>query len=523
MPGPLLQPFLERAGSEPERPALLGPDAGPRGLGTSLITHGELAGRAHEWADELRGAGLRDNDLVALTAEAGAFTLAFLALRLAGACVALVDASLPASQRAKLAHGLGARWSLTLGDGRSPRERPGLEANTTRAGDRPPAAALKLTSGSTGEPRGVLVTEAALAADAASIATTMGLDGDSRLLVVLPMSHSYGFSVLVAQLLLNGSPLVFPGSLRPLAAAREWKADVVPAVPSWFRTMLDTAASEDWTGVGRRLFLSAGAPLSAQLARRFRQVTGRRIHVFYGSSEIGGITYDREGSAAERGTVGSPLAGVEVELVAPNGAQFDLTEPGVNGPDVKKADVRARDGKGRGETAVGRVRVRSAAAGLGYWPPTPCTASRPGGEDALANGCFLAPDRATWDGGELRLLGRVDDFVNVRGKKVDPARVTRALTAVPGVVEATVVCVSLPNDRDVALRAVAVVGDGGPRPVDLLRAIAQDLAPHEVPRGVVLVDELPRTARGKLDREHLIQLVTRSAPGVRSGARSEAR
>src|SRR5262249_14836610 len=134
----------------------------------------------------------------------------------------------------------------------------------------------------------------------------------------IPLSHSYGLSSLVLPALLRGTPLVLPeedGLLAPFAAAAAAGATVFPTVPAYVEALLKLSHPPAWPP-SLRLVIAAGAPLQPATARRFRETFGLPVHVFYGASECGGICYDREGSAGERGTVGTPVQGVEVELVA---------------------------------------------------------------------------------------------------------------------------------------------------------------------------------------------------------------
>jgi long-chain acyl-CoA synthetase len=261
---------------------------------------------------------------------------------------------------------------------------------------------VKLTSGSTGEPGGVAIAADALAADDDQLARTMGLAAEDRFLAAIPWSHSYGLSSLVLPALRRGSLLILPedgGPWAPLAAARALGATVMPTVPVYLRTVAEIAPASAWPATLTTV-ISAGARLSPEDARRFRDVFGRTVHVFYGATECGGITYDRAGGAAERGTVGTPVDGVAVML---------------EGDDAARA---------------GTVTVASAAVALRHVPaPDP----------SLRDGVFRSADLAeTTAAGELRLIGRVDALINVDGKKVQPREVEAVLCAMPGVREAVV-------------------------------------------------------------------------------------
>src|SRR5205085_4834600 len=166
----------------------------------------------------------------------------------------------------------------------------------------------------------------------------------------------------------------------PFVTAARLGATFYPTVPAYLDALVRTSDPPPRPDC-LRLVITAGAPLAAATSARFRETFGLPVHVFYGSSECGGICYDREGGAAERGTVGAPVEGVRVIL-----------EP-----------VDDREG--------GRVTVESPAVASGYLPPPLEPDDRP------RDGRFRAGDLAVWrGGGELALQGRVDDLVNIKGK-----------------------------------------------------------------------------------------------------------
>ena len=172
----------------------------------------------------------------------------------------------------------------------------------------------------------------------------------------IPFSHSYGFSSVVLPALMRGALIVVPDErsvMAPLAAARDLEATFFPAVPAWLSCWA-RLASPPPLPPSVRLLTSAGAPLAPETARAVRERFGRPVQVFYGASESGGIAFDREGTAAEQGTVGTPVEGVAIEL----------------------------------DAETGRLRVRSAAVAEGYLP-------EPASE--LAGGSFLTGDLAAWD------------------------------------------------------------------------------------------------------------------------------
>ncbi|HBL30493.1 MAG TPA: hypothetical protein DD490_26965, partial [Acidobacteria bacterium] len=145
----------------------------------------------------------------------------------------------------------------------------------------------------------------------------------------------------------------------------------------------------------------------------------------------------------------------------------------------------------------GVVTVRSAAVAAGY---------RPDPDPRLTEGRFVGGDLAAWQNGELALRARLDDLINIKGKKVNPREVEEVLGALPGVDEVAVLGVPVPGRCGDRLRAVIACAPGRLRTDQVLAWSREHLAPHKVPRSVLLVPALPRTPRGKLDRQALLEL-----------------
>jgi acyl-coenzyme A synthetase/AMP-(fatty) acid ligase len=310
--------------------------------------------------------------------------------------------------------------------------------------------------------------------DDRQLARTMDLVDDERILASIPMSHSYGLSSIVMPALIRGSTIVVPddgGPFDAIAAARACEVTFFPTTPAFLAALLKLDDAPPLPST-LRLVVSAGAPLRPATALRFREIHGRAVKVFYGASECGGITFDREGRAGERGTVGTPVDGVTLEL-----------EPV----------------PGKGDD-IGTVRVRSAAVATAYHPVR---------DDSLSEGCFHSQDLGTFVGGELRLLGRVDDLINVRGKKVNPREVESLLGRLRGVTDVTVMGVDDPDAGGQIVRAVVATSDPELGSAGILAWCRSRLAAYKVPRRIVVVDKIPRTSRGKIDRAALLRLAKR--------------
>jgi long-chain acyl-CoA synthetase len=319
-----------------------------------------------------------------------------------------------------------------------------------------PCLHLKTTSATTGTPRVVAFTADQLAADAANIVATMGLRSEWPNLGVISMAHSYGFSNLVLPLLLHGIPLIILPAPLPEAlrrAARDFPVLTLPAVPALWHTWVEAGAIPP----NIRLAISAGAPLSVSLEQRVIADAGVKIHNFYGSTECGGIAYDRTPEPRTDETcIGTPLEEVKVSL-----------------------------------NTDGCLRVHSRATGQTYWPKP---------DEALVDGSFQTSDLAEIKTGAVYLRGRLGDQINVAGRKVLPATVEQALRQHPAVTECLVFGVPGAS-ADRADVMVACVVTRSALPVEELRQfLLQRLPAWQVPREWRFVPSLPTDPRGKLSR-----------------------
>ena len=429
--------------------------------------------------------GLTERRVVALSAPNGpAFLAGLLGLRRVGCVVTLFDWQTPQQELLRASRALGGKallrirepWPKARGwqewhpiDQEAAKEEP--QASDDLPVLPPDVAFLKVTSGTTGTPQGVMVTASALVGDDAALTTTMELTARDRILAAIPMSHSYGLSSVAMPAIMRGCPLVVPEQGNPFGAlqiATRHDVSFLPTVPAYLEGLV-RASRPPAVSDSLRLVVSAGAPLRAKTAAAFRRLYGRSVHVFYGASECGGIAFDREGGAAERGVLGPPVEGVRIDLDPLPGEE--------------------------GQGGRGVVRVTSKAVASGYFPVA---------GPRLGGGCFRTSDIGSWRDGELSLHGRIDSMIIVRGKNVDPLEVEELLRRNPMVQDVAVLGIPDISGAGQLVRAVVVaVG----LDTEELRAWCRErVAEHKVPRSVVLVDELPRTGRGKLDRRALSAL-----------------
>jgi acyl-CoA synthetase (AMP-forming)/AMP-acid ligase II len=337
-------------------------------------------------------------------------------------------------------------------------------ADATADWDRQPSL-LKLTSGTTAAPRAIRFRSHQLLADCNQICETMGISDADLNFGVIPISHSYGFSNLLTPLIARGVPTVVSGDRTPRAILSDLarsNATVFPGMPVFYQAFCEMEHVPVLPKL--RLCISAGAPLPAAVAKRFREKFNLPIHSFYGASECGGICYDRETTNEREGFVGQPMDGVAIELLDPN-------------------------------AAASQIQVRSAAAADGYFPEPD--------DEKLGNGIFVPDDLLARDDSGFTIVGRISDVINVAGKKVNPAEVEAHLLRFRGVRQAVVfgrpAGAGLRNEEVAACVVVSTHVTEG----DLLRFCRTALSAWQVPKRIFMMDVIPVNERGKISRRDL--------------------
>jgi acyl-CoA synthetase (AMP-forming)/AMP-acid ligase II len=351
----------------------------------------------------------------------------FLAIQKIGAAAVPLDVSLPPEMQRETIRRLGPR-------------------------SKSPVCCVKLTSGTTGDLKRIFCSAANLRADGKQIIRTMGLRPADRNLAIIPLGHSYGLGNLVMPLLLQGTAVICAQAFVPrqiLRLIEEYEVTVLPTVPAILRALAQLEGATKPPTL--RLVISAGAPLTAEVALQFHRRYGIKIHNFYGSSETGGICYDRSGAATLSGrSVGKPLASVKVRI--------------------------RRDG---------RVAVSSMA------------------------GKATLPDLAEWNRyGELHLLGRVGEVANVGGKKVAPTEVEHALRKLRGISDAWITVLQDKRGNDYLAAAVETIRTRA----DIEQELLKTLPAWKLPKTWLLAPTLPRSDRGKLHTAELRARLNVSLP-----------
>jgi long-chain acyl-CoA synthetase len=350
-------------------------------------------------------------------------------------------------------------------------------------------AALLYTSGASGRPRAAMLTHRALLANVRQVGEIEPplIHGDDVVLGVLPLFHVYGLNAVLGAVLRYGAKLVLARSFDPIGTLDlidDQACSVVPVAPPVFAHWLTLENLSERLG-SVRLVLSGSAPLSEEQAATFTERTGIAVHQGYGLTEAAPVvTSTLASQGLQRGSVGAALPGIEIRLVDETG--------------------RAPEGEDPGE-----ITIRGDNLFSGYWP------DGSGGPDA--DGWWATGDVGFLDGnGDLFLVDRVKDLIIVSGFNVYPVEVEEVVRAVRGVAEAAVVGAEDPVTGEAVVAYVRPVHTADPEIVaaDVRRHCETRLARFKRPTRIEIVDELPLTGTGKVQKGRLRGRERRRALGL---------
>ncbi|MFD9248261.1 AMP-binding protein, partial [Streptomyces sp. NPDC059556] len=351
------------------------------------------------------------------------------------------------------------------------------------AADGESPALIVYTSGTTGPPKGVLLSRRAISASLDALAGAWSWTADDVLVHALPLFHVHGLILGILGPLRRGGEVRHLGAFSVEGVTRELGGGgtMLFGVPTMYHRLADALAEDpDLAGAlaGARLLVSGSAALPVHDHERIAAATGRTVVERYGMTETLMNTSVRPGGAPRPGTVGPPLAGVDLRLVEEDGSVLDELD---------------------GET-VGEVQVRGPNLFSGYLNRPDATAA------AFDGDWFRTGDMAVREAdGAVRLVGRkATDLIKSGGYKIGAGEIENALLDHAGVREAAV---TGEPDPDLGERIVAwVVPEDEQRPPtaeELADHVAGLLAPHKRPRVVRLLDALPRNDMGKVLKKAL--------------------
>lgn len=350
----------------------------------------------------------------------------------------------------------------------------------------PDLAAILYTSGSTGTPKGVMQTHQAMVFTIGSLIEYLRLGTEERILCVLPLSFDYGLYQLLMAVALGGC-LVLERSFtflgQVLARMRQERVTVFPGVPTVFATLLAAHKRAPLSFPSVTRLTNTAAALPDEFVRDLREIfPNALIYKMYGLTECKRVSYlEPELIDAKPGSVGTAIPGTEVYLLSDDGKP-----------------VRP------GETGI--LHVRGPHVMAGYWnrPDLTNQMLKPGklpGERVLCTHDLFRMD----EDGFLYFVGRTDDIIKTRGEKVSPVEVENALHRIPGVLEAAVVGVPDPLLGEAVRAYVVTEPKSGLTAQSLRGESAAFLESYMVPAQVILCEDLPRSANGKIDKRLLTE------------------
>jgi malonyl-CoA/methylmalonyl-CoA synthetase len=357
------------------------------------------------------------------------------------------------------------------------------------------AAMMLYTSGTTGRPKGVVISHANIGAQVEALSEAWGWSADDRILLHLPLHHVHGIVNVLTTALWNGAACEIMPSFDPVAVWRHLATGdftLYMAVPTVYRRLIeawtdaDAPTRDQWSAGAQacRLMVSGSAALPVPTLERWREITGHTLLERYGMTEIGMALSNPLVGERRPGFVGKPLPGVDVRLVD-------------------------EDEKPVSSGTPGQIHVRGPTVFSEYWrrPEETQAAFAPGG-------WFRTGDQAVVEAGAYRILGRRSvDILKSGGEKISALEIEDALRSHPHVRDCAVVGVPDPVWGDRVCAAV-VLEPTTSLEDDELRAFAKErLAPYKVPKDFVFVDDLPRNAMGKVTKPAVSELFGGEAGG----------
>jgi long-chain acyl-CoA synthetase len=455
----------------------------------AAVSFAEVELRSAQAAAMLRAAGVGEGDRVALQfPNVPAFVYLYFAVLRLGAVVVPINPLLKAAETAYSLDDSGARMLLAWHEAERPetpvevvalRDSRGAalldafdpEASVVEVA--PEATAVTLyTSGTTGQPKGAELTHRNLGLNTREVIRTFSVTGADVFLGVLPLYHSFGQTCTLNAAVAVGARLALLTRFEERAALelidRE-RVTVLMAVPTMLAALSSVAGDRAPFGA-LRICVSGGAPLPREQMEEFQRATGATVLESYGLSETSpAATLNRPGDGHRAGSVGRPIAGVEVRIVGEDG------EPLAAG-------------------AVGQIAIRGHNVMKGYWGREQATR-----EAITDDGWFLTGDLGRVDeDGFVYVIGRLKDMIIRGGYNVYPREVEEVLHRHPAVAEAAVV--GFPDARlGEEVGAAVVLRVGADAELSEVRDwVKERVAPYKYPRRVWQVDELPKGPTGKI-------------------------
>ena len=468
------------AAHTPDAPALV--DAG------HTLTYRDLANLVDRRADQLRARGVRPGDRVLLASENCADQIALIfAAAAVGAWIVNANPRLTAPELDAIREHAGARLAVYTAA-----VSPEAEAHAARAAasfddglmvgplneactpeQDTEVAALLYTTGTTGTPKGVMLSHRSLLFVAAVSSRLRGLTPADNAWGVLPISHVYGLTSVMLGTLSAGACLHLTPRFTPegmLAAIRDDGLSIVQGVPAMYARLLEHLGDSHPLPSRLRFAYAGGSPLDPALKAAVERLLGVPLHNGYGLSEAAPtVSQTRLDAPRSDTSVGLPIPGVEVRVVD-------------------------KDGQDVGAGAAGELWVRGPNLMRGYYrnPEATAAALRPGGWLNTGDMARQDPD------GALFIVGRTKELIIRSGFNVYPLEVETVLNAHPGVTQSAVVGRVVADGNEEVVAFVQPDPRRTPSEAELRAWAAARLAPYKRPARIVMMDALPAAANGKV-------------------------
>ena len=468
--------------------------------GTPLLTFAALSAAVARFANALEALGVRPGDRVSVQVDKslGAVALYLAVLKtgavlnplntaytpveveyfIADAAPALVVTSSekvaslePIARRHGSAHAKLDGLSAGSLAGEAARHHPHHETCARKPDD---LAGLLYTSGTTGRPKGAMLSHANLLSNATTLHRAWAFAPDDVLLHALPVFHVHGLYVALNTAFLGANRIIWLERFDAAVVLRAFpRATIFMGIPTYYTRLL----AEERFGLAAcqkiRLLISGSAPLLPETHAAVFERTGRQILERYGMTETGMIASNPVAGERVAGSVGFALPGIDVRIADGNGRILPPGEIGVlevNGPNVFS----------------------------GYW-----RRERSRGQDFRSDGYFITGDIGTIDAaGRITLVGRAKDVIISGGLNVYPREVEQALDSIEGIAEAAVIGVPHPDFGE-AVIAVVTGNSSMPEEAAVIDALRASLAKFKLPKRIFAIGELPRNSMGKVQKTEL--------------------
>ena len=332
-------------------------------------------------------------------------------------------------------------------------------------------AALVYSSGTTGKPKGVMLSHNNLISNAKTLIKTWKLSETDCLLHALPIFHVHGLFVGINCCLLTGGSMIFlPRFDSETVIESIPRATLMMGVPTYYHRLLNSGQLSVSKCKKIRLFISGSAPLRIDTFNDFKQATDHEIIERYGMTETLMNTSNPVDHLRKAGSVGLPLEGIATRIVNQT-------------------------------NEVGELEVKGPNVCMGYWRQDKATK-----QSLTVDGFFRTGDQVKKDGdGYITIVGRKTDLIISGGLNVYPVEVETVINNIEGVLESTVIGIS-DDDFGETVTAVVVREDDSQLNAEKIIALTkQELASYKIPKAVFFVSTLPRNTMGKIQKDIIKQ------------------